>query len=248
MSTDESLPKLTKLTKLNPRNPLAYLDVMLWSMIEPHRMYRYRQTHGDPELQYIGVWLTTVLFWIPLLIPTIGHLLNRVPLNDTIATTFVVLFPISIFYVQQRADLAGALLCLLFFMMHTIDKSAADGNTAIALVGHFGLIASFSTAVVVSSATVKPPFPSVAFLILVAGVGAWVGWHVGGNGMLRGFAVGAFFSAVWAPLSIESGIHLRRIYRKGGRSILPWVALVVTLMGMAVLIWLYWLGGWQSLA
>lgn len=246
--TDNPVSDPKPLPKLNPRHPRAYLAVLGWALVDPHRMYRYRQTHGDAELQYIGVWLTMVLLWIPLLIPFVAHVMNLVPLNDTIATTFIVLFPISIFYVQQRSDLAGALLCLLFFFMHAIDKSATDGNTTIAFVAHFSLITAFSVAVVVSNATVEPPFPSVAFLILVAGVGAWVAWHVGGNGFLRGFVVGGFVSALWAPLSIETGIRLRRIYRRGGWSPLPFVAVFLTIVGILALVWLYLLGGWHHLA
>lgn len=238
----------TTLPKLNPRHPAAYVMVFWWALIDPHRMYRYRQVYGNAELQYIGVWLTTILFWIPLFVPTVGHLMRWVPLDNTVATLFVVLLPISILYVQQRSDLAGALLCLLFYFMHIIDKSAADGNTVIALVGHVGVLLAFSLAVVVSNATVEPPFPSVAFVIVSAGVGAWVAWHVGGHGFLRGFAVGALASALWAPVGIETGIRLRRIYRHGGRSWLPTIALIFAAAGFLVLIGLYWLGGWYRLS
>lgn len=219
---------------------------MWWVFWRPGNIHRYRQHYGLADLQYFGIWLTMALLWAPLLVPASAHVFNVVPLNNTVSTIFLVSFASSIWYIYTRIDLAGALLGVLFFHIHLIDKSAADGARDIALMGQFALIAAYSAPVVVSNATVEPAFPTSAFIVLLAGVGTWVAWHVGGSGFIVGLFVGLLVAMLWAPLILESGAYLRRLYRRpAGTRFLPLLAALLTTFSSFVLFWLYWLYPWE---
>lgn len=221
---------------------------MYWAFLRPEDMYRFRQHYGSADLQYIGLWLTALFLWVPLLIPAVSMLLGLVALNPTVSTIFLLSFGSGIWYLYARADLSGALLGILFFHVHLIDKSAVDVDLRVALFAQLGLIAAYSAAVVVSNATVDPSLPTSVFIVVLAGVGMWTAWHVGGAGFWKGLALGAFFSAVWAPFVLETGAHLRHIYRQPERvSFMPLVSALVSAASVGLLIWLYWLGGWRAL-
>lgn len=233
---------------LNRRHPWSYLRVLYWCFVDPRAMYAYRRHHGNDDLQYIGIWLTTLFLWIPLLIPAISMLLGLVELNPTVSTIFLLSFSSGVWFLYARADLSGALLGILFFHIHLIDKSATDVDLRVALLAQFALITAYSTAVVVSNATVTPSSPISVFIVVLAGVGAWVGWHVGGAGFGSGLLLGIFFSTLWAPFVLETGAHLRHIYREPQRtSFMPMVSALITAASVGVLVWLYWLGGWRTI-
>jgi hypothetical protein len=231
---------------LNRRRVYSYLRVLYWCFVEPRTMYAYRHHYGQADLQYIGIWLTPLFLWIPLLIPAISMLFGLVDLNPTVSTIFLLSFSSGVWYLYARADLSGALLGILFFHVHLIDKSAVDVNLGVGLLAQFALIAAYSTAVVVGNATVNPGSPISVFIVVLAGVGTWVAWHVGGAGFATGLLLGAFFSAVWAPFVMETGWHLRHIYREPQRtSFMPMVAALITAASVGALVWLFWLGGWR---
>lgn len=228
-------------------NLLDYGRVLRWILWQPATLTQYKAQYGNDSLTKIGVWLTTTLLWVPLSIPFIGYITNRVPITDTVATIFVLALPLSAWFVYTRSDIPGAVLGVLFTVIHTVDKTAADGNIRLAAAAEAALTAAFFLPLVIAVATTDAHWSMRVFMILSAAVGTWVALHVGGEGFVMGFLVGLLVGVFLLPLVLELSFYLKRRYQAGKSSLLVLMVVAVTLVGYSVLAWIYWLDGWQNL-
>lgn len=70
--------------RLSPWNPVHYLKLLQWIFITPYKLKAYQTQSGKiykSLLQPIGGYLTSILTWLPLLLPTLALGLGRLPLR-----------------------------------------------------------------------------------------------------------------------------------------------------------------------
>lgn len=223
------------------------LNVLWWAFAQPQALLKFKERVGAERLTTIGVWYTTVLLWIPLLIPTLGYFTGHIPLSDTVSTIFMVSLPLSFWFVFTRNDLVGAALGSLFYFIHLVDKGAADGNYRIALLTNVAIVTSFLVAMVITVATSGSSFPISGFAILSGGVGTWVGLHVGGKGLIMGFMAGVLVSLAISPLVLMTRYQLKQRMTQGKPSYVAWGIVPLVGCALTLLIWIYWFRGWWIL-
>jgi hypothetical protein len=232
--------------ELNELYPIDYWRLLRWTFVSPQTIVRYRAQYGNESLHVIGCWLTTGFIWLPLLFPIVGYFSNRVPLSSTVATIFIVALPTSAWFIYTRQDLLGAALGAIFYIIHVIDKSAADGDVRVALVANVAIATALVFPMIISlaatSSLAMPPF-----VVLSLGVGSWVAIHVGGDGFVRGFLIGAVICLPFLPIVASLTYALQRRFVAGKRFRLMPMSVVVSIVANAVLCWVYLLGGWDVL-
>lgn len=242
MDGDPILPQLRSIY------PADVGRLLRWVFWRPAMVTRYKAQYGDDSLENIGSWLAMLLLWAPLLIPAMGYFFGQVPLTSTVATILVVALPLSVWFIVTRNDLIGAGLGAMFFLIHTIDKSAADGNTMVAFTANIALAVAFLPALVVAIVTTHPLLPMAGFLPLTFGVGTWVALHVGGEGFVLGFGVGVVVALLWAVVVITITLALRKQERYRLHVGLATAILGLAVLAEAVLVWVYLLDGWSNLS
>lgn len=232
--------------ELNHLYPIDYWRLLKWTLMSPRTLVRYRTQYGDDSLHIIGCWLATGLIWLPLLFPMIGYFTERVPLSSTVATIFVVALPMSFWFVYTRKDLLGAALGAFFYIIHVIDKSAADGDVRVAFVANiaiaFALICPTIISLAATSSLALPPFFGLSL-----GIGSWVAIHVGGEGFIRGFLIGAAITIPFMPAVAKLTYQLQNRYFAGKRHWFIMASIGLTIVSNAILCWIYVLGGWDVL-
>lgn len=226
---------------------MEVFNVLWWAFAQPQSLLNFRERVGAERLTTIGAWYTTVLLWIPLLIPTVGYFVGHIPLSDTVSTIFMVSLPLSVWFIFTRKDLVGAALGSLFYFIHLVDKSAADGNYRIALLTNVAIVTTYLAAMVLTVASTGSSFPISGFALLSGGVGTWVGLHVGGKGLIEGFVAGVAVTVAMAPVILMTRYRLKQRIPRGRPSYVAWIILPLTACSLALLIWIYWLDGWQVL-
>jgi hypothetical protein len=66
-------PKTTKQPKrLSYLNPLDHLRLLWWVLMSPQQLQVYRQTFGESDEKHVGRWLVSTLTWWPLLVPILA--------------------------------------------------------------------------------------------------------------------------------------------------------------------------------
>lgn len=226
--------------------PIDYWRLLTWIFINPKTIVRYRTQYGADSLHEIGSWLATAFIWLPLLFPIIGYFTEQVPLSSTVATIFVVALPMSAWFVYTRKDLLGAALGAVFFVIHVIDKTAADGDVKVSFIASVALSITFIVPTIISLAVTNSLAMS-PFIVLCLGVGSWVSLHVGGEGFIKGFLIGAMISLPMIPFITKLTYLIQRYYQNGKRSLFTYLGLLITILSYATLIWIYILDGWESL-
>lgn len=226
---------------------MEVFNVLWWAFAQPQSLLNYRERVGAERLATIGAWYTTILIWVPLLIPTVGYFVGHIPLSDTVSTIFMVSMPLSFWFIFKRKDLVGAALGSLFYFIHLIDKSAADGNYRIALLTNVAIVTTYLAAMVLTIASTGSSFPISGYALLGGGVGTWVALHVGGKGLIEGFVAGVAVTVAMAPVVLMTRYRLKQRIPRGQPSYVAWIILPLTCCSLALLIWIYWLNGWQVL-
>lgn len=228
-------------------NLFDHLKVLFWVLWKPDIVTRYKLQYGEGALHRVGAWLTTGFFWIPLGFPTLGYFAKRAPLSSTVVTIFMVALPLSAWFVYTRTDLAGSILGVLFYFIHIVDKTAANGDVVVAVAAEVALSIAFLLPLIVSIATTEDYWPMMAMVAIAAGSGTWVALHVGGRGFAWGFSVGLLAFLLVLPLVIELSLILKKRYQKNQRSPVVLSIAALALLAYGVLVWIYMLGGWDIL-
>lgn len=237
---------------LNPWNPLSPFRLLAWLLLEPARLADYRARAGEQSSKIVGSWLTSSLTWLPMLIPLLGYGLGSIPGASSgglyLAGVFVLCWLATGFLGARASELVGFMAgALTFFVILGISFTIAAGVTPGFIAGGaLSLIAIVARGVGMSAGG---HFASNVAGGLAGGVVAATVTLLGG-GMLAGvflaFAVPLALVLMYL-LSLNLSIHLNRNIQAGRPSFLSRVVLAIIPLGLLVLVWLYFLGGWARL-
>lgn len=237
---------------LNPWNPLSPIRLLLWLLLRPAQAAAFRAA-DEPTYRIVGSWLTSSLTWFPVLIPLLGYGLGSIPGSTPsgahLAGVLVLVWLLTGFLGTRTGEILSFMIgAFVFFVMLGIGFTIAAGVTP-------GLIAGFTLG---------------GLGILARGVGVVAGGHLAahiagglaggvvaatvallGGGILAGvilaFAVPVALLVVVA-LALGLSNHLTATMQRGQAAPLDALLLALLPLGLLLLLWLYFLGGWQQLA
>lgn len=237
---------------LNPWNPLSPLRLLLWLLLRPAQAAAFRAA-DERTYRIVGSWLTSGLTWFPLLIPLLGYGLGSIPgatpTGVHLAGVVLLIWLLTGFLGTRTSEIVAFMAgALTFFVMLGIAFTIAAGVTP-------GLIAGFTLG---------------GLGILARGIGVVAGGHLAahvagglaggiivatvtllGGGILAGiilaFAVPLALLLV-VVLALSLSHHLTAAMQHGRPAPLDAALLALLPLGLLLLVWLYFLGGWQQLA
>lgn len=233
--------------QLSPWNPIDYLRLLWWILVVPHQLKRYRKTFGKYAERRVSKWLTSLLTWSPLLIPSLAlALMGLSGLENNSMHRFLIL--------------SGGLLLagLLTGWLGDHDNGSAVGVAGVAAFAVAGSVAS-----VVALATAWALGMAGGMVLGVAlgvllGVALGVALGVTGGGSSLGVAGGVVGSVVGVvALSVAGGVVFGVALSVGkalrsslesadtSSSRLTRSAFGALLLSYSFLVWFSFLGGWQ---
>lgn len=245
------------LPRINPFNPYHWGRLLYWILLNPAQIAPYRQQNGqyDPILHRAGTWLISTIVWLPFLIPLYAASLTFAPLHYAtrwplgyaqlamaVSTIAWVLFSslASLHEIREKEDIATVAFISLAGGMAGIAASNMAAN---------GLILATAIASITLAGGVAMDMENkLAFrLLILLATSITLGAALG---------MGGFFTALLALLVMAGAISvllftliqdIQAHIRKENAS----PHLIRLAMGLCVLypllIWVYWLNGWQVL-
>jgi TIR domain len=236
-----------------PWNPVDQARLLVWLFADPAQYTAFQRQVGKEEARKAGVWLTSTLIWLPFLIPTLGIQLGLTPTNKTGAITES--FPIWAIVIVLVWRWTG------FQMSENSDPSIIlRGVTAVVIVGGIAFSLAFGLANIMAGGLALVTALIVAVILslematgltfylalgIVAGliIGLLLDSQDGGLfGVIIGF-IFAFVFLIFARMARGVALVANRSSRK--RAVPGGMFMLLALgTAYAVLIWIYWLGGW----
>lgn len=246
---------------LDPFNFLDHIRLLGWLFLDPPQFLAYRQMHGARTIRQTGAWLVTDIAWMTFLLPLLGFVLGtvRIPGASAGPSTNLLLIVVGLLFIAgwfltarlgwHENQLAGVVLLIVVTVMATLIFVITAGIAGVLFVaggGQTGLVSLLTTGVAIGAAA------GVAFHIANPTIGALAGLVISGLIVtsLSGVSVGievAVSGILMSVLALGIGSAIDINLRTGRRSWLGLVMLLVLPVNLAVMIWLYFLGGWQLL-
>ena len=247
---------------LDPWNFLDQTRVLGWLFFDPNQFINYRAAHGSKTLKQTGAWLVSNIAWIPMFFPVLGFVFGTVHIpgveNDFNANALFILTSLLMLGDWLIGGILGwresHAVGLILLIIVGITATAAfwliadeAGVLFVAGGGQTGLVTMLTIGISIGAAA------GIAFHLANPGTGPLAGL------VLAGLIVAALFSV---PLGIETGVSGLAMammafgvagaidinLRTGQRSLLGMVILGILTINVAVMIWTYFLGGWQVLS
>ncbi len=249
-------------TTLDPWNFLDQLRVLGWLFFDPAQFISYRDAHGARTLRQVGAWLVSSMAWIPMFFPALGFVFGTVQIpgveNDLNANTLFILtgllflgnWLVTAILGWREHHITGLVLLLITGLTATaafwlIAQEA--GVLFLAGGGQTGLVTMITIGISIGAAA------GIAFHLANPTTGTLAGL------VLAGLIVPALYSV---PLGIEMAISglamVMMAFGVGGaidinlrRSRQSWLGMVmlgIVPVNIAVMIWTFFLGGWQILS
>ncbi len=247
--------------KLDSFNFLDHVRLLGWLLLDPRQYLAYRQTHGMLTIRQTGAWLVSDIAWTAFLLPLLGFVLGTVTIPGTAvdSSTSVLLIVAGLLFIggwfltawigSHEGQIASVVLLIVVTVMATLIFVIAAGIAGVLFVaggGLTGLASLLTTAVAIGTAA------GLAFHFANSTVGALAGLVIAGLivTVLSGLSVGieiATSGIAMAALAFGVGGAVDINLRTGRRSLLGLVMLLIIPVNMAVMVWMYFLGGWQIL-
>lgn len=231
-----------------------------WLFVEPTLYLQYVNTHGEIIVRQTGAWVVSSIMWISLLAPAVGYTLNTV----VIPTAKPGINPFFIF--------GGLVLLLQGFITARLGASQDRRAGLILLI--ISTLLSLVTFVSISSTsgvifTAGGGKTALGFLLttgIAFGFASGIAFRIANSttGALAGVVIavflfstllnvplgveGGFAGVVMAGLAMLVGLVLHKHIQTGQRSLAGTALFGILIANFAVMMWLYFLGGWQVLA
>ena len=236
------------MTEISPRNPIDHLRLLIWLFWKPNRFRAFTDETSNRRLRTVGAWMSSTLTWLPLLIITLGYVLNTIPGTNENGLILVL------------AVIAGWLV--------TGWLGAKEPGTDDLIAGLAAFVVAFPivlavtdqfviSLIVVGAAVIARGVAVVAALGRASGIagGVQTGLAVSAAVFLAGTLEGGVQIAIAGIVAIIGAILLgigaaktiARNRETGRASFRGKLMFVVLILSYASLIWIYLLGGWYIL-
>jgi hypothetical protein len=246
---------------LDPGNFLDHLRLLGWLFLDPPQFLNYRLAHGTRTIRQTGAWLVSDIVWSTFILPMLGFMLGtvRIPGSETGQTTNVLMITAGLLFLGgwfvtarigwHENQIAGLVLLIATVVLATLMFAIIGGLAGVLFVvggGWTGLFSLVTIGVAVGAAA------GLAFHLANPTVGTLAGLVIAGL-----IVSGLFTTPVGAEtavagifmitLAVGFGAAIDLNLRKGRRSWLGLLMLAALPMNYALMLWMYFLGGWQVL-
>lgn len=246
---------------LDPGNFLDHFRLLGWLFLDPQQFISYRAAHGMRTIRQTGAWLVSDIVWSTFLLPMLGFVLGtvKIPGANTDQATNLLMITAGLLFLGgwfmtarigwHENQIAGFVLLVATTVVATLIFGITGGVAGVLFVVGGGLTGLFSLVTIGVS----------------VGAAAGLGFHLANPavGTLAGLVIaglivsGLFTTTVGAEMAIAGILMLTLAVgyggaidinlRKGQRSWLGLVMLVALPLNYAIMVWMYFLGGWQVL-
>ena len=246
---------------LDPGNFLDHFRLLGWLLLEPQQFISYRAAQGMRSLRQTGAWLVSDIVWSTFLLPLLGFVLGtvKIPGANTDQTTNLLVITAGLLFLAgwfmtarigwHENQIAGFVLLVATTVVATLIFAIIGGVAGVLFVvggGWTGLFSLVTIGISVGAAA------GLAFHLANPSVGALAGL------IISGLIVSAFFTTAVGAETAVAGIFMLTLavgyggaidinLRKGKRSWLGLIMLAALPLNYAVMVWMYFLGGWQVL-
>ncbi len=246
---------------LDPGNFLDHLRLLGWLLLEPQQLIAYRSAQGSRTIRQTGAWLVSDIVWSTFLLPMLGYVLGTVKIPGSVSDQSINLLMISAgllflggWFMTARIgwhenQIAGFVLLVATTVMATLIFAIIGGIAGVLFVVGGGMTGLFSLVTIGVSIGAAA---GLAFHLANPAVGALAGL------VISGLIVSAFFTT---PVGAETAIAglamitaavgfggaIDMNLRRGRRSLLGLLMLATLPFNYALMLWIYFLGGWQLL-
>lgn len=154
----------------SPWNPLNHLRLLWWVFVKPERLHAYRNWRGRDVVKGVGVWLSSVLLWLPLFIPLLGVGIGTIPTAERPIPLWLIGLGVIVGWLltgalaSREKDLTGGRWRETFGVVFSTAFLFALG-LAIGIGFSMGLAAAFDMVNIVEVGTVFGSLGVVVFVV-----------------------------------------------------------------------------------